>query len=230
MTTLVLLPGMDGTGKLFQPFVRELPADWRVIVVSYPPDDRQGYAELTSLAQAAVPAEGPVVVLGESFSGPIAIRLASCLGSRVQALVLCCTFACNPRPELARFGGIVSVLPSPALVPGPVAARVMLGTRASAETRMLFAQVLRELPAAVLRARLREVMKVDVIAPLSRLQCRVLCLQARQDLLLPRAAAAEMRQALPSLQFVDIEGPHGLLQAAPRQAAAALSSFLGRGG
>ncbi len=35
MTALVLLPGMDGTGDLFEPLLRELPAGWRPVVVRY---------------------------------------------------------------------------------------------------------------------------------------------------------------------------------------------------
>ena len=35
---LVLLPGMEGTGSLFAPFLKELP-DWvQPVVVSYPTD------------------------------------------------------------------------------------------------------------------------------------------------------------------------------------------------
>jgi surfactin synthase thioesterase subunit len=63
VTTLVLLPGLDGTGRLFKPFLRELPADWRVIVVVYPMDARLGYAELAALALSGLPAEGPLVLL-----------------------------------------------------------------------------------------------------------------------------------------------------------------------
>lgn len=32
MTTLVLLPGMDGTGILFEPFLRALPSDVAALV------------------------------------------------------------------------------------------------------------------------------------------------------------------------------------------------------
>ncbi len=35
---LVLLPGMDGTGRLFARFLRALPEAYLPIVVSYPPD------------------------------------------------------------------------------------------------------------------------------------------------------------------------------------------------
>lgn len=179
MTTLVLLPGMDGTGKLFQPFVRELPADCRVIVVGYPADARLGYEALTSLARTALPPDGLLVLLGESFSGPVAIQLASELGSRVQALILCSSFARNPRPGLSWLGGLTGSLPSPAFMPAAVSSRVMLGAQAPSESRLLLTQALSALPAAVLRARLKAVMAVNVMPLLAQLRCPVLYLQAR---------------------------------------------------
>ena len=75
--TLVLLPGMDGTGQLFAPFLAALGPEFRTRVVSYPVDQPLGYAELELLARAAIPARGPYVILGESFSGPIASMISA---------------------------------------------------------------------------------------------------------------------------------------------------------
>lgn len=226
MTTLVLLPGLDGTGKLFQPFIRELPAGWRVHVLRYPPDERLGYDALASLALSSLPGDGRLVLLGESFSGPVAIRLAVALGSRVQALLLCCTFARNPRPGMAWLGPLAGVLPPPAVLPTFVASRALLGANAAAAVRGLLAQALAELPAAVLRARLRAVLKVDVLRPLAQVGVPVLYLQALQDRIVPPAAVADLLHALPTLEVVRIDGPHGLLQTAPKAAADAMLSFL----
>lgn len=38
-TTLVMLPGLDGTGLLFEPLVAALPSDIRGHTVAYPPID-----------------------------------------------------------------------------------------------------------------------------------------------------------------------------------------------
>jgi pimeloyl-[acyl-carrier protein] methyl ester esterase len=73
--TLVLLPGMDGTGQLFAPFVVALGHEFNVKVVRYPTTEPMGYAELEALARAALPEEGPFVILGESFSGPVAVSV-----------------------------------------------------------------------------------------------------------------------------------------------------------
>ena len=51
--SLVLLPGMDGTGRLFEPFLANFREAWRPIVVRYPTDRSLGYAELLSLVEAA---------------------------------------------------------------------------------------------------------------------------------------------------------------------------------
>src|SRR5438105_3993436 len=99
---------MDGTGELFAPFVAALGREFNVKVVAYPTAAPLGYDELESVARAALPAEGPYVILGESFSGPIAISLAASGSPGLKGLVLCCSFVSNPRPAfwstLARRG------------------------------------------------------------------------------------------------------------------------------
>ena len=70
---LLLLPGMDGTGQLFEPLIAALPPTLRAVSVSYPVNDALGYEELLALIEAAVP-PGRFVAVGESFSGPLAGR------------------------------------------------------------------------------------------------------------------------------------------------------------
>ena len=77
--TLILLPGMDGSGQLFAPFIAALGDGFNVKVVRYPVDLPLGYDGLEQIARAAIPPEGAVVLLGESFSGPIAVSLAASL-------------------------------------------------------------------------------------------------------------------------------------------------------
>lgn len=227
MTTLVLLPGLDGTGELFDPLLRELPAGWRTWVARYPADAALGYDELTRRLQASLPADEPLVLLGESFSGPVAIKLAAALGIRVQALVLCCSFARNPRPALSRFANLVNGLPSPGAMPLRWAAPLLLGRGSSPDLRARLAQALAQLPAAVMRSRLKMVLQADVLPELAGLQMPVLYLQAAQDLVVPASAAAEVRRTLPGTRLVRLAGPHGLLQAEPAAAAQVLESFLG---
>lgn len=225
--TLVLLPGLDGTGELFRPLWHELPVGWSVITHSYPADPRLGYDELTEHAWAALPTDGPLVLLGESFSGPVAIRLAARLGDRVDALILCCTFASNPRPVLGWLRPWVDWLPAPSRLPAGLPSLALLGTSAPASARSRFEDVLARLPAALVRARLKMVMQVDVCTELAAVRAPVLYLQARDDRLVPRNAGRQIVETRPGTKLVSLPGPHALLQVAPRPAAAAMAAFLG---
>jgi hypothetical protein len=51
--------------------------------------------------RAALPTRGRFVLLAESFSGPLAIRIAADPPSALVGLILCVTFARNPYPSLA---------------------------------------------------------------------------------------------------------------------------------
>ena len=76
MTALVLLPGMDGTGDLFAPLLSALPPALRTIVVRYP-CDRPLAMPNWRRTRARAPQDQPFVLLGESFSGPIAAAIAA---------------------------------------------------------------------------------------------------------------------------------------------------------
>jgi len=45
---LVLLPGLDGTGKLFAPLIEALPSSIDIQVITYPLNKEQSYNELYS--------------------------------------------------------------------------------------------------------------------------------------------------------------------------------------
>lgn len=74
---LILLPGLDGTGRLFAPLIKILPSHYSPLVVAYPHDETLSYAALIDYVQGLIPKEESHILVAESFSGPIAINLAS---------------------------------------------------------------------------------------------------------------------------------------------------------
>lgn len=223
--TLVLLPGMDGTGLLFAPLAAALREVCPVTIVAYSHDSAaQTYAGLQAQAEQALPRHGPLVLLGESFSGPIAVALAAKHADRVVGLVLCCSFLCNPRPGLRWLRGLASI-PTP-LPPGPVLSAMLLGQFATPELRALLNKALSGVPAAALRARLRAVLDINVKTQARGLAMPVLYLQASRDRLVPADAANGLQQCCPQTVVQPLDAPHCLLQAAPEAAATALSAFI----
>lgn len=225
MTTLVLLPGMDGTGTLFAPLVNALSATTAIKVVAYPPEAPNGYQALQDFAEAALPADESIVLLGESFSGPIAISLAAKHPDRIKGVVLCCTFARSPHPGLAPLGFLASLVPIKH-VPLAFASAALLGRHATPELRHALGAALDMVSGAALRARTQAVLSVDVSADLARVTAPILYLRATEDRLVPKRASDLIQHLQPSAQVKEIEGPHCLLQAAPAEAAQVIREFM----
>jgi pimeloyl-ACP methyl ester carboxylesterase len=225
MTALVLLPGMDGTGMLFREFVAALGSSVDATVVRYPPDMALDYSTLKDIARAALPGHRPFVLLGESFSGPIAISLASTSPAGLIGLVLCCSFARNPLPVLGRLRLLVGLVPLKR-VPVDLLCRLLLGRFSSPELRSTLNQALGRVSPAALRARLRGVLSIDVSDKLRQLRMPLLYLRATEDRLIPRAAGRLVSRLAPHARMVEVAAPHFLLQAVPSQAAAIVTEFV----
>ncbi|MGO4261182.1 alpha/beta fold hydrolase [Lysobacter sp. TAB13] len=225
----IVLPGMDGTGALLDDFIAAMAPRFATSVIAYPRDRALGYDELVVFARSRLPLDAPYLLLGESFSGPIAIRLAAQRPPRLAGLVLCATFARTPRPPwsplhagaLSRWGGIVPVN----RIPPALAAAFMLGPWATPQWRARLGAVLEGLDPAVIRHRLREAGAVDVGAQLREVACPLLYLQAARDRLVSGASRRSIERIAPGMRCVEIEAPHFLLQARPELAAGAIDRW-----
>src|SRR5712672_862384 len=100
---LVLLPGMDGTGKLFRGLLEVVSGNWPHRVVTYPTDRVMEYGEILELVERELAGEREMVLVAESYSGPIALRFAAAHPGRVAAVVLCASFVCSPLPRWLRW-------------------------------------------------------------------------------------------------------------------------------
>jgi pimeloyl-[acyl-carrier protein] methyl ester esterase len=195
-----------------------------VRVLSYPTSGALGYQELAEIAAASLP-DSPYVILGESFSGPIAICLAAGRPQHLQGLILCCTFISNPRPSLALLRRFVGLLPiSDAFI--PLASVLLLGRFSSRALRAALSEAIRQVSAASLKARLAAVLVVDVTAEFLRVQVPVLYMRASSDRLVPRSASGRVVRLKPSTAVAEFDAPHLLLQVAPEQAAQAIAAFV----
>ncbi|WP_374568789.1 alpha/beta fold hydrolase [Ideonella sp.] len=222
---LVLLPGMDGTGDLFAPLIEALGDAFTLQVVRYPVDRPANYDELASLVRALLPRDRPYLLLGESFSGPIAVTLAAQAPAGLRGLMLCCSFVRNPHPWAAWLRPLARVVPLKAM-PVRSLAWFLLGRASSARWRSALAQTLAQVSPATMRARLQAVLTVDVSAAWARVTVPTLCLRAAQDRVVPAAASRLVTALRPTTQVVELTGPHFLLQVAPDEAARAIRAFV----
>ena len=222
--TLVLLPGMDGTGELFGPFLDALGSQFEVRVVRYPVEGPQTYAALTEVARAALPESGRYLLLGESFSGPIAITLAADHPPGLAGVILCASFVRNPRPMLTRGLALMQGLPLPSAVLAP-ARWALLGRHAAPPLVALLRRALQQVGINALRARALALRRVDASDALARLRLPVLWMRATQDVLVPAVQTEHAKRLCAQMTLISIPAPHGLLQTRPDEAAREVRTF-----
>ncbi|MES2887273.1 MAG: alpha/beta hydrolase [Pseudomonadota bacterium] len=225
---LVLLPGLHGSGELFQPLRQALPAEFAVQVVSYPSNERLDYPALVKLVLPQLPAEGAYVLLGESFSGPVAIEVARQAANPPLGLVLCCTFATCPQPSWSRWLQWVPTLPPLHWISPWVLRQMLFGRWGQTAQLKALRKALSKAGRGVLYHRLEAVHQVDVRQGLAACDMPIQYWQASDDRLVPPSAWDCVQEAAPDAQCVRFDGPHALLQACPERATQALVAFAGQ--
>src|SRR5450830_78344 len=225
-TLLILLPGMDGTARLFQRFDAALRAQTTIDTqaIAYPAAPLD-YAALEAFVRKRLPQDRPFVVLAESFSGPLGAALRADPPPGMQALILCCSFVRNPRPGLASLRYLLGAIPF-SNMPGIALRQALLAPYATPALQAELSSALAQVPAHVLRQRLRAVLTVDASAAFALGSLPVLYLRALHDRLVPSLSALHIMQLAPGTQVVDIAAPHMLLQAAPQAGASAIATFI----
>jgi pimeloyl-ACP methyl ester carboxylesterase len=227
MMTIVLLPGMDGTGKMFGSLVHALRDEFKILVVPYPDQQPLGYDELTDYVRTQLPNNEQFILLAESFSGPIGLAIAASKPPGLSGLILCCTFASNPIPWSRHFRGLILRFPISLHLLGMMSP-LLLGEYSTTPLRRELQEALTGVSKEVLRARLSVVLAVDYsgYAMLNRLP--TLYLQATKDRVVPGSAALLLKNLIPQMEVHKINGPHLLLQAVPSDAAVIIQSFVRR--
>jgi pimeloyl-[acyl-carrier protein] methyl ester esterase len=223
--TLVLLPGLDGTGKLFDEFVKSLGSSVDSLIVSYPKDCSLGYDELEALVLAALPRDRRFILLGESFSGPIAIRIAARSPAGLVSLILCASFAKNPFPWLGWARPLAAYLPVKSL-PRWVRAPLMWGSASPQRAPAQMERAMAGVAPDVIRRRIGALLAVDETPALARLRLPILVLEAAHDRVISAAASRRILSVQPGAELAQIHGPHLLLQTRPAECAAAVLRFI----
>lgn len=224
MTALVLLPGLDGTGALFADFVSALPVDIATTVYAYPNVQTLDYAALESFVRERLP-DRPFVILAESFSGPIGLSIAAAPPLQMRGLVLCSTFAKLPFPFARWMRHAARALPALRL-PQSLLDVLLLGRHTNPVLRQNFAAVMASVSPLVLKHRALETLQVDVSGKLDAVSIPTLYLRAREDRLIGRSAANQIADVMPSMQIVEFDAPHFLLQTRPAEAANVVATFI----
>lgn len=225
--SLVLLPGFDGTGRLFAPLLEVLDENIRTSVMSYPDDRPMNYDALAAEVFGALP-KTPHVIVAESFSGPVALNVAARRPAGLEAVILSASFVSNPHPRLSRlFGGFLGPWCFRRTIPIWLIRALLVGADAPPGLCVAVREAVRSVRPTVLADRLRLVTGSDATAALRQCQAPIFYLNATRDRLLGPGVLRTLHAIRPDMTVIDVSGPHLLLQAAPRDCARHIRAVLG---
>lgn len=217
---LVLLPGLNGSSALFAPLLAEL-GDIDCQVLDLPEHGPQDYDTLAQEIAKRLGSE-PFVLLGESFSGPIAYRLATRRPPGLQGMIFAASFLTAPSaalPLLKRLPLSLRLATQPWLLRA-----ACLGEDASDQILHLIQREILGLDKTLIRARLQTLATLQ--APQQRLDLPTLHLWPQQDRLVAYKVARQLAQTCSDFRQLCLEGPHFILQTQPRRCAQAIHGFM----
>lgn len=223
--TLVLLPGLDGTNVFFRPLLAVLPEWITPLVVEFPPSGANGYSDLLSLVRNTLADVQSYYILGWSFSGPLALMLATAEPQKVQGVVLASTFVRPPRRIFAQLRW-AAVTPTVWAIRVGKRLPVWLSRSSTDRLRQDKTETWKRVSASMIAARVRTLLDVDARGLLKSCLCQVLCVAGCDDQIVPYHNVEEMACVRESLRVRTITGGHFAIYTNPEDTAVAITEFM----
>ncbi|WP_251358083.1 serine aminopeptidase domain-containing protein [Kangiella sp. TOML190] len=219
---LILMPGMDGSGLLYQPLGEKLQQLELPFVIEplNPHQDKWAYIEYL---EQKYPAQ-PLVLVAESYAGHIATLMAIRGNLDIQKIVLMATFLETPT-KLTQLEKLLptSLIQKPPL-PNLLLGKALFGKNSSQELLDLFFQAMDDVSSEQLSERIRDMRHLT--APTEQLSIPALYIQASDDWLVPARNYQPFKKVFTHLGFSQLNGSHLIAQTQPRQCAFLIESFV----
>jgi pimeloyl-[acyl-carrier protein] methyl ester esterase len=216
---IILLPGMDGTGKLFEPFRSFLPAS--TVVVSLPQSGSQAYSFLAAYIAEQLPNE-KFIIVAESFSGPIAALLTEKSLANLKGIVFVATFLSCPMPVLV---SLAKRFPLKSLLNIPFAKALISRYLLADFNYSIFSAAIKEVPNSILKERLSSIRSLNMKEIHSKLPS--IYISAKSDCLISSSQIGLFQKSFPNLQVEYVQGKHFLLQSNPKSCSEIIRKFVG---
>ena len=214
---------MDGTGELFKPALASFPANLKPIPVAFPNDRIVDYNGLVDLLLPRFQGEPRFLLLGESFSGPLVLKIASRRLKGLAGVILLNSFVTSPVPRWISFLPLRLLFSFP---PPKLALREFLvGYDAPADLVEFVRSTVRKVPARILSARVKEVAKCDLQADFANCPCTILWIHSQDDHVVSPRNLTNQFQDNPNITWHKLRGPHLLFQRFPGECWNAIEQF-----
>lgn len=233
---ILLLPGADGTGVLFEPLLKQIEASGSdssnidIINLNY---DKSGQLLDQALAIQAQRIENlyanqSVTIVAESYSGLLAYELLTRQNMNITRVVFVASFLSTPN----KIASIASTINTECLesalkfTPDWIWGRVLFGKWQNEYLRALFMDAMNQTPNQLLQQRLNNIAIAKLPTALIDVPC--LYLQGKQDNLVAAKNIILFSQLFTNFEYQALEGTHFLLQTNPKEVWQAVSAMFVR--
>ncbi|MGL4667619.1 MAG: alpha/beta fold hydrolase [Saezia sp.] len=232
--TILMLPGLSGTSTLMQWLAPYLEERYQLVLAELPVsishkdqtyDILCNHIEDTYFNQLT---SSQCWVLGESFSGPLAIMLAKRHPKKISGVILAATFITCPNQLAKKLQKLLFALLPIHFGREKMGALFLAGTdlfQASPIIKRELSLALSATPTQTLIERLSTVITCD-LRPLFPLAQPALYLQAKRDWIVQNQALKTIQIAQPNLKSICLDAPHLILQFKPQESASAIEQFI----
>lgn len=222
--TIVLLPGLNGTAGLFDPLLSVATDEYELMVISYPTHQVKSYEELTGYVLEKIDSiNGRFVVIGESFSGPIATSISAKGIDGLIGTILVATFSSAPYFTFAKYlpWGLIFKLAKFLYW-----LRIKLSDAKKSGILKTASIELQKVDPAVLAARTRAALAVDVSKELQKSTVPMVYFRAKYDVIVPTWNLKKILTLKPDIKIITFNTQHFILQSAPQEAWNAIHKFI----
>lgn len=219
---LILIPGMDGSGFLYQPLSKLLSEKGfdNVIEPLNPHIDKQAYIEFLENKYQGQ----DLVLVAESYGGHIATKLAIRNRLSIKKMVIMASFLKNPTmlTELEKYLSI-DIIHKPKL-PEAALGIALFGKKSNKELIELFKQAMQDVTPEQLKQRIQDMRTLEL--PNEQVDIPTLYIQASDDFLVPARNLKSYQKVFIKLSVEKLKATHMVAQGNAQECADLIEEFI----
>ncbi len=219
---LILMPGMDGSGFLYQPlsqFLSDKGLD-HVIEPLNPYADKKAYIKYLEHKYH----DQSVVLIAESYSGHIATELALAGNLKIRKIVIMASFLENPTnlTELEKYLSM-DIIKNP-FIPDKALGFALFGNNSNKVLIDLFKKAMQDVTTEQLASRIRDMRSLKL--PKKTIEIPTLYIQASHDWLVPAKNYLSYEKVFRNITLSKLEGTHLIAQGKAQECCKLISDYL----
>ena len=209
---VVLIPGMDGTGFLFAPFIEVAPAGIEVISLPLLQRADADYDDQAKHIIASI-GEEPIVLVAESYSGMVAYSMLKMGLPNIRHIVFAASFLGRPSALALWARHIPVALLKSNIVPKFILSKLLFGHFRKEKLVSLFDKALHAVSSETLSFRLNQI----AMLPNPSIPIDIPCTYIRPtgDNLVSNRAIKVFQRLCRNLEIKEVDGTHFVLQTNP---------------